>query len=106
MPLAEEATSRTGTHVTPGSRYASRGFRAPVGIARFNEGHVLHRGLGLIGDEALPAGCVPVALRLIARCDAVLRIGGASAGADRMVAQADAQGKRVYTSIADIPPAA
>lgn len=45
----------------------------------------------------------PVAERLLTRCDAVLRIGGPSAGADMMVAQARAQGKTVYTGLDDVP---
>jgi hypothetical protein len=55
------------------------------------------------GDALFDEIFHPVAERLLARCDAILRIGGPSAGADRMVAQALAQGKRVYTSTADIP---
>ena len=45
----------------------------------------------------------PVAERVLARCDAVLRIGGASEGADRMVDVARRLGKTVFTSIEDIP---
>ncbi|MFF3055232.1 DUF4406 domain-containing protein [Streptomyces sp. NPDC057909] len=47
----------------------------------------------------------PVAEQLLTRCDAVLRIGGPSEGADQMVAQARAQGKCVYTSLTDVPAA-
>lgn len=47
----------------------------------------------------------PIAEQLLARCDAVLRIGGPSEGADRMVAQARAQGKDIYTSLPDVPAA-
>jgi len=45
----------------------------------------------------------PIAERLLARCDACLRIGGPSEGADRMVATARRLGKRVFTSIEDVP---
>ena len=45
----------------------------------------------------------PVAERVLARCDGVLRIGGASEGADRMVDVARRLGKAVFTSIEDIP---
>ena len=44
----------------------------------------------------------PVAERVLARCDGVLRIGGASEGADRMVEVARRLGKAVFTSIEDI----
>lgn len=47
----------------------------------------------------------PVAEQLLARCDAVLRIGGPSEGADQMVAQARAQGMYVFTRLADVPAA-
>jgi hypothetical protein len=47
----------------------------------------------------------PLAERVLARCDACLRIGGASAGADQMVRTARELGKAVYTSIDDVPPA-
>jgi hypothetical protein len=44
----------------------------------------------------------PVAERVLARCDGVLRIGGPSEGADRMVDVARRLEKSVYTSIEDI----
>ncbi|CAH0157248.1 GDP-mannose pyrophosphatase NudK [Massilia sp. Bi118] len=55
------------------------------------------------GDAVYDALFHPHAQRLLARCDAVLRIGGASSGADLMVDTARALGKRVYRSLADIP---
>jgi hypothetical protein len=45
----------------------------------------------------------PVAERVLERCDACLRIGGPSEGADRMVATARRLGKTVYASIEDVP---
>ena len=45
----------------------------------------------------------PIAERVLARCDACLRIGGPSEGADRMVATARRLGKAVFPDIADIP---
>ena len=44
-----------------------------------------------------------VAERVLARCDGVLRIGGRSEGADRMLDVARRLGKTVYTAIEDIP---
>jgi len=55
------------------------------------------------GEEAFEAIFHPIAERVLARCDACLRIGGPSAGADRMVATARALGKRVFTELEDIP---
>ena len=45
----------------------------------------------------------PVAEQLLARCDACLRIGGPSDGADRMVATARRLGKSVYLDLAAVP---
>ena len=64
-----------------------------------------HAGSTGIGDPVFDEIFHPVARRLISKCDAVLRIGGPSAGADNMVAIAQARGKTVYRTLADIPPA-
>jgi hypothetical protein len=56
-----------------------------------------------VGDAAFDAIFHPIARRLLDRCDAVLRIGGASAGADEMVAMAREQGKPVFASAAELP---
>jgi len=45
----------------------------------------------------------PIAERVLARCDACLRIGGPSEGADRMIRVAHELGKRIFTSLADVP---
>jgi len=45
----------------------------------------------------------PVAERVLARCDAVLRVGGSSAGADEMVAIARAAKKPVFTAADELP---
>ena len=45
----------------------------------------------------------PVAEAILARCDACLRIGGASEGADRMVTTARALGKRIFTELEQVP---
>jgi hypothetical protein len=58
-----------------------------------------------VGDDVFDEIFHPVAERVLARCDACLRIGGASEGADRMVDVATRLGKRIFTSIDDIPAA-
>lgn len=60
-------------------------------------------GSARIGDAAFDAVFHPNAQRLLAHCDAVLRIGGPSDGADLMVREARRLGKRVYDSLAQIP---
>ena len=63
-------------------------------------------GSTTLGDAAHDAMFHPHAERLLERCDAVLRIGGASAGADAMVAAADRRGLPVYRSLAEVPAVA
>lgn len=55
------------------------------------------------GDEVFKAYQYPVAHRLLGMCDAVLRIPGASTGADMDVARARALGLPIYTSVDEIP---
>lgn len=55
------------------------------------------------GDAAFDALFHPHALRLLARCDAVLRMGGPSAGADAMVDTARALGLQVFTALNQVP---
>jgi ADP-ribose pyrophosphatase len=62
-------------------------------------------GSGRAGDAVFDAVFHAHAQRLLARCDAVLRIGGASSGADLMVATARELGKRIYRSLDEITPA-
>jgi hypothetical protein len=62
-----------------------------------------HAGSTGIGDPAFNEIFHPISRRLVAKCDGCLRIGGASAGADEMVALAKQNGKAVYFSLAEIP---
>ncbi len=56
-----------------------------------------------IGDSAFNEIFHPIAIRLLEKCDGVLRVGGASAGADEMVRIGRSLGLKIYTSAADIP---
>ena len=58
-----------------------------------------------VGDEVFDEIFHPISRRLVARCDAVLRIGGPSLGADEMVALAPAESKLVATSVDQLPRA-
>ncbi|GAA4326317.1 hypothetical protein GCM10023149_29030 [Mucilaginibacter gynuensis] len=60
-------------------------------------------GSKVIGDEVFNEIFHPVAVQLIDHCDAVLRIGGSSAGADEMVNKGYEKGKLIYHSIAELP---
>jgi hypothetical protein len=81
LPLIEAATASDATHAAGIHGSTSD---APAGTA-FDE--IFH----------------PVAERVLARCDACLRIGGPSEGADRMVTVARRLGKVVFTDLAEVP---
>ena len=60
---------------------------------------------GAIGDSRYDEVMHPTAHRLLERCDAVLRLPGASSGADNDVRIAQARGIPVYRSIDEVPAA-
>jgi hypothetical protein len=77
----------------------------------FRKGHVPIIGVNLAlpliqaaGPETFEDLMMPLSLALADRCDAVLRIGGVSAGADEEVERVRARGGHVYSSIDEIPP--
>ena len=55
------------------------------------------------GDKAYEEILYPVAHRLLFKCDAVLRLEGASKGADEDVRIAKERGLKVYYSIDEVP---
>ena len=55
-----------------------------------------------VGDEAFNEVFHPIAERLLAHCDAVLRVGGPSQGADLMVRLARERGLDVYHHLREI----
>ena len=58
-----------------------------------------------MGDEAFNEIFHPIAIRLLEKCDGVLRVGGASAGADEMVRVGRNLGLNIYTTLAQLPKA-
>lgn len=62
-------------------------------------------GTAKIGDDAFNEVFHPIAVRLLSKCDAVLRVGGSSAGADEMVRVGRSLGLKIFQSPAEIPPA-
>lgn len=56
-----------------------------------------------IGDEPFNEIFHPISVRLLERCDAVLRVGGPSTGADEMVRVARTLGLTLYNTLAEIP---
>lgn len=80
-------------------------------LAVWRKGHVPIVGVNLAlpiveaagGDDAADAAIMmPLSLALAERCDAFLRIGGASVGADQEMARFVAVGKRVFRSVEEI----
>jgi hypothetical protein len=55
------------------------------------------------GDEIFNRIFHPSAIRLIDHCDAILRIGGASKGADEMVDTGKSKGKIIFANKTEIP---
>jgi len=82
-------------------------------LAVWRKGHVPIIGVNLAlpiveaagGDVADAAIMMPLSLALADRCDAFLRIGGATVGADQEMARFAAAGKPVFSSIEQIPAA-
>jgi hypothetical protein len=56
-----------------------------------------------IGDEAFNEVFHPIAVRLLEKCDGVLRVGGPSIAADEMVRVGRSLGLNIYNSLKEIP---
>jgi GDP-mannose pyrophosphatase NudK len=56
-----------------------------------------------LGDEVFNEVFHPIAIRLLEKCDAVLRVGGPSGGADEMVRVGRSLGLAIYNTLAEIP---
>ena len=57
-----------------------------------------------IGDEIFNEIFHPISRELVVRCDACLRIGGPSQGADEMVSLARSYNKQIFFRVEDVPP--
>jgi hypothetical protein len=60
---------------------------------------------GAGGAAAYDEIMMPLAVALVERCDACLRVGGASRGADQEADAFRGQGKPVYLALDEVPPA-
>src|SRR5262249_11303397 len=56
-----------------------------------------------VGDQAFNEVFHPIAMRLLEKCDAVLRVGGPSIGADEIVQVGRGLGLKIYTALREIP---
>jgi hypothetical protein len=108
---------RSGTNDDPKLIAANVRAMTDMALRVFRAGHVqvmgewfalpliVHAGSQRVGDEIFNEIFHPIARRLVQRCDACLRIGGPSQGADEMVALARQAGRLVFTDFGQLPPA-
>jgi hypothetical protein len=106
---------RSGTGDDPEKMAANVKAMEALALPLFRAGHIPIVGEWLalpmvalagstrVGDAAFTEIFHPISERLVRRCDAVLRIGGASVGADEMVALASSLGLAVYYRLEDVP---
>ena len=106
---------RSGTDDNPEKMAANVQQMESFALPLFRLGHIpvlgewfalplLHlAGSKQVGDEAYEEIFHPIAERLLEKCDAVLRVGGASSGADLMVEVARKRGSQIYTDLDQIP---
>ncbi|WP_221760884.1 DUF4406 domain-containing protein [Kibdelosporangium aridum] len=106
---------RSGTGDDPAKLAANVDAMNQAALHVFRAGHLPVTGEALalpliqlagstrVGDAEFDEIFHPIARQLLSRCDAVLRIGGPSAGADEMVEQARAEGKQIFTSLEEFP---
>jgi hypothetical protein len=108
---------RSGTNDDPARIAANVHAMEACALPIFEKGHIplLGEWLALplvklagstkIGDEPFNKIFHPIAERLLDKCDAVLRVGGASQGADLMVEVARRKGLQIYNSLEKVPVA-
>ena len=97
---------------TEAQRAANLKVMNDAAVAVFRKGHVPLIGVNMAlpiiesaGSAAYDEIMMPVSLALAQRCDAVLRVGGPSKGADDEVEIIRAAGGRVFMSIDQVPEA-
>jgi hypothetical protein len=107
---------RSGTNDDPEKINANVRLMESFTLPIFRRGHIpvlgewfalplVHlAGSKKIGDEPFNEIFHPIAERLLEKCDAVLRVGGASQGADSMVEMARKRNLQIYFSLDEIPP--
>ena len=107
---------RSGTDDNPEKIAANVKAMTTVSLELFRKGHlpvmgewfalplIEEAGSKQIGDPIFNEIFHPIAVQLIDYCDAVLRIGGPSSGADEMVRSGKQKGKIIFLNKDDIPP--
>jgi hypothetical protein len=106
---------RSGTNDDPALMKRNVEEMESYALAIFRAGHIpiLGEWLALplvrlggsrkVGDEIFSEVFHPIAIRILEKCDAVLRVGGQSAGADEMVRIGRSLGLAIYNNAMEIP---
>ena len=106
---------RAGTNDNPELLAQNVRFMETFALPIFRAGHIPIVGEWLalplvqlagsqgVGDGPFNEIFHPIAVRLLERCDAILRVGGPSAGADEMVRVGRQRGLPIYTAVDEIP---
>ena len=106
---------RSGTNDDPELLAANVRAMVSFALPLFRAGHIpvigewfalplVHlAGSRTIGDAPFNEIFHPIAVRLVERCDAILRVGGPSGGADEMVRVGRERGLAIYTELDQIP---
>lgn len=106
---------RSGTDDDPAKMAANVDVMEKYCLPLFRAGHVPVVGEWLalplvrlagstrVGDGPFNEIFHPIAERLLKRCDGVLRVGGASQGADQMVESARRQGLQIFHRLEEVP---
>jgi hypothetical protein len=108
---------RSGTNDDPELIAANVRAMTDMALRLFRAGHlpvlgewfalplIEHAGSRGIGDAIFDEIFHPISRRLVSKCDACLRIGGPSKGADEMVTLARSFQKQVFFRYEDVPSA-
>ena len=106
---------RSGTNDDPALIQANVAAMTDVALRLFRMGHlptlgewfalplIKHAGSKKTGDAVFDEIFHPISRDLVLHCDACLRIGGPSKGADEMMDLARNNGKTVFMSIEEVP---
>ncbi len=106
---------RSGTNDDPALIAANMRAMNEAALRLFRAGHLPITGEALafplldvagskrIGDDVFNEIMHPIGRAVVVRCDACLRIGGPSQGADEMVSLAKEHGRQVFYQIEDVP---
>lgn len=104
--------AKMGVKATEAERAENLAAMNRTALALFDRGHIPVIGVNMAlpviaaageGADRFDAIMMPLSLALAERCDACLRVGGPSKGADEEMERFRAAGKPVYRDLAEVP---